>query len=80
MTDEHTHRMAKSIEIVRGPGEHADLFIDGELFPYYTRDGFTVGSIMKAEAPAVTLTIVAEVVNVRDSYLGKSEAESDGAD
>jgi hypothetical protein len=60
------HRMAKEIRIERhGFGQLARLYIDGQLFPYYTSDGFGVHP-RRGEMPQVDFTVVAEAVLVTD--------------
>ena len=48
-----------------GPGQAARLYINGELFPWGTIDGFHINP-RRAETPSVTLTIAALKVEVID--------------
>jgi len=65
-TDPPPHRMARELKIVRtGPGKAASLYIDGELFPYFTSDGYGVHP-RRNELPQVNFTMVAERVIVID--------------
>lgn len=57
-------RLAKELRIVMCPNLGAGrLYIDGELFPYFTVDGFTT-HLRRAQPRGVTLTIAAESVVV----------------
>jgi hypothetical protein len=59
-------KIAKVLLVVREKvGEPARLYIDGELFPYATVDGFTVNP-QRNQMPCVTLTIAAWRVELED--------------
>lgn len=68
-------KLAKSLRVVRLPGGPAVLYIDGVPFPYYTKDGFTIHSARK-ETPSVTLTIVAESVELADHFVHREAPAS----
>jgi hypothetical protein len=70
-------RMAKHIQVVRDPGGAAKCYIDGEMFPFYTTNGFTVHSERK-HAPEVTFTVVAEGVELRDHLFVREVTEDGG--
>lgn len=60
------HRMAKLIRVVRDGTDHAHLEIDGEVFPFFTAEGFTVHP-ERGKLPSVSTVIVAERVEVIDA-------------
>lgn len=68
------YRIARVIKVVRdkinGP---ATLFVDGELFPYATADGYSFHP-QRNEMPGVTFTLVAERVELIDSSLEKGSS------
>ena len=65
-----TVKVAQTLRVERSrAGGHALLYIDGELFPYGTVDGFSVHP-RKNELPGVTLTIAAWRVEVCDDVGG----------
>jgi hypothetical protein len=58
--------MAKLLRVVREGTDHAHLEIDGEPFPFFTVDGFTVHP-ERGKPPCVSVTIAADCVEVLDS-------------
>lgn len=68
------HKIAKTLRVVRNGTGHSHLYIDGELFPYATVDGFSVHP-RKGEMPGVTVTIAAYRVEVCDDMDGKPAQE-----
>lgn len=69
-SDVHTtHRMAKVLRVVKNGTGPAVLEIDGALFPFFTVDGFTVHP-QRAQLPSVSVTIVADRVEVVDDANG----------
>jgi hypothetical protein len=58
-------RIAKELRVERTGLGAARLYIDGELFPYATVEGFTVAP-RRGEAPGVSLTIIGASVHVTD--------------
>jgi hypothetical protein len=59
-------RMAKLIRVVRTrAGAASFMEIDGEVFPYFTADGFTVHP-QRNQMPSVTFTVLANRVEVID--------------
>lgn len=74
-------RVAKTLRVERTrAGGPARLYIDGELFPYATVDGFAVHP-RKNELPGVTLTIAAwrvELVDDVDAAVPPEPAASHG--
>jgi hypothetical protein len=74
VTDQ-TWKIAKELRVVRASlGRPARLYIDGELFPYATSEGFTV-SPRRNEMPGVNLTIVGDRVELVDSLGDEPEYE-----
>lgn len=73
------HRMAREVRIVRdGIGKAARMYIDGELFPYYTSDGYGLHP-KRAELPSVSFTLVAERVIVTDQVDATAAGEDSRA-
>lgn len=63
-------RIPKQLRVVRDKaGGAARLYIDGELFPFATVDGFTVHP-QKTQMPCVSVSIAAWSVVVEDSVDG----------
>jgi hypothetical protein len=61
-----TAKIAHVLRVERDkPGSPARLYIDGELFPYATIDGFTVHP-QRNEMPGVTVTIAGWRVELTD--------------
>lgn len=57
----------KELRVVRdNPGAAARLYIDGELFPHATIDGFAVHP-QRGRLPSVSVSIAAQSVIVEDS-------------
>lgn len=68
-------KIPKELRVVRASlNRPARLYIDGELFPYATSEGFTV-SPRRNEMPGVSLTIAADRVEVVDSMVAEPEYE-----
>lgn len=59
-------KIAKVLQVVNEGGHHAQLYIDGELFPWATVEGFTVHAGKRAQIPAVHVSIAAYRVEVVD--------------
>lgn len=67
MSDRLPVRIPKQLRVVRDKaGGPARLYIDGDLFPFATADGFTVHP-QKTQMPCVSLSIAAWSVVVEDS-------------
>lgn len=60
--------LAKELRVVRSGPSAAQLYIDGELFPLFTRDGFHI-EVRRNQISGVTLTIAAERVYVEDEMM-----------
>jgi hypothetical protein len=75
--DDRRYRLAHEMRIVRSPGQpHAELWIDGEPFPWYTSDGYHV-DFQRGDIPNVTLTIRAETLFVEDELLKPKEPKAE---
>ena len=62
-----------AIHVMRPQGQaFGELYLDGERFPYYTKDGYHV-HIDRNNTPNVTLTIAGETLTVEDARLGPKE-------
>lgn len=59
-------QLAKLIRVERSGG-HAKLVVDGEEFPWYIAETGAAVNVRRDEAPAVTVTILAERVEVEDA-------------
>lgn len=65
MAAETSPRMAKSVRLVQAsPGAPVEIYIDGERFPYFTANVEKTVALARKELPRVTLTLVAESVEV----------------
>jgi hypothetical protein len=63
-------RIAKVLRVVRdGPSGAARLYVDGELFPWATTDGYSVHP-QRGVMPGVTVTIAGFRVEVEDDTDG----------
>lgn len=60
------HRMAEVLRVVRDGTNHAHLEIDGEPFPFFTVDGYTVHPV-RGKPPHVLVSIAAHRVEVVDT-------------
>jgi len=59
-------KVAKELRVVRQGTSAARLYINGELFPFATVDGFKVGPTGRAVPPTVSLTLIADRVELID--------------
>lgn len=67
MRDTRGRSLAKLIEVYRTPGTNGLLLkVNGEVFPWFTRDGYHTSVTRDADVPGVTITIAAESVRVYD--------------
>jgi hypothetical protein len=57
-------RLAKQI-VVKREGNEVELLVDGEPFPWYTGAGIDL-HVDRADSPGVTLTLLADEVQVED--------------
>lgn len=70
---DHQHKIAGLLRVVREKGYgHADLYIDGELFPFATVGGFSVCP-RRDQMPGVTVTLAAWRVEVADGNIPAAE-------
>lgn len=70
---DHQHKIAGILRVVREKGYgHADLYIDGELFPYATVGGFQVCP-RRDQMPGVSVTIAGWRVEVADGNIPEVE-------
>lgn len=68
-----SNRLAKTLRVVNERGS-LRLEIDGEEFPYYTKDGYHL-HVSRTGGAGVTLTIVAENVEVIDTAMAPYDGE-----
>lgn len=70
------YRMAKSIRISQKGVGGRRIEIDGELFPFYTANEPTVVSFMRGRLAQVTLTLMAEEIEVEADFTEEAELDA----
>lgn len=70
-------RMPHELKLVRPKGQaYAELYVDGERFPFYTTDGYHV-ELNRGHISSVTTTLVGESLVVADQWLNPTKEDSE---